>query len=91
MNDYPSTNGDFKGGISMRMGVNEMMVQPDRRVLFSLSALPDAGNTVPAVQNKPKPGMRSSIPSGSPAPASRVNCILWNEKCYQKFTGLVTV
>jgi hypothetical protein len=67
------------------------MVQQDGRVLFSRSALLNAGNMVTVLRNIKHLLIRSIVPSVPSALTRRVNYITPNEYCDRKCTGLVKV
>ena len=68
------------------------MVQQNGRVLFSLSALLNAGgNMVTVFRRGTTRWIHSIVPSDPTALTSQVNGITLHEICDQKYTGLVTV
>jgi hypothetical protein len=69
--------------------VNELMLQQDGRVLFYISELLSAGKMVLILRKVTNLWIRSIVPSDSSALTCRVNGIIMNENCDQKYTGLV--
>jgi len=67
------------------------MVQQDGRVLFSMSALLNAGNMVTVFRKGTHRWIHSTVHSDSSALTSRVNCFTLHEHCDQNYTRLVTV
>jgi hypothetical protein len=67
------------------------MVQQDGQVVFSMSALLNAGNMVTVLRNVTHLCIRSIVPSDSSALTSPVNGINPIEQCGRNCTGLVTV
>ena len=67
------------------------MLQQDGQVLFSMSALLNAGNMVTVFRKGTHRWTRSIVPSDSSAFTSRVIVLTLYEHCDQKYTRLVTV
>ena len=68
------------------------MVQQDGRVLFSMSALLNAGgNMVTVFRRGTHRWIHSIVPSCSSAHTRRLNCFTLHEHCDQKYTGVMTV
>jgi len=67
------------------------MVQQDGRVLFSMSALLNAGNMVTVFRKGTHRWIHSIVPSDSSALSRWVNCFTLYEHSNRKYTRLVTV
>ena len=92
MIDHPLNNCDIQAGYQYEeKGGKDLMLQQDGRVLLYMSTLSNAGKMVMVLREVTNLCIRSIIPTGSSALTSRVNCILLNQNCDQKYTGLVTV
>jgi hypothetical protein len=67
------------------------MVQQDGRVLFSMSALLNAGNMVTVLRKGTHRWIRSIVSSDPSALTRRLNGFTLHEHCDRKYTRLVTV
>jgi len=67
------------------------MVQQDGQVLFSMSALLNAGNMVTVFRRGTHRWIHSIVPSDPSALTRRLNGFNLPEHCDQKYTRLVTV
>jgi len=67
------------------------MVQQDGRVLFSMSALLNAGKMMTVFCKDTYQYKHSIVPSCSSAHTRRLNCFTLHEHCDQTYTRMVTV